>query len=554
MKFVTISLLFLCSFLVSCNSETNCLTKDDLPKRECLTKSEFPETVTCDLAKNCLTQNELAQIVSCKEKLSDPTKNELAADRAFEEGTKLLSAGKFDEAKIYFVNAINHDPNEINYYKKLFETMKKMKLDSEDLAELKTIFELGIYRVDSAHIKDLNENIIPEIEKRINEKNIASEKAESAAESSEPVNIKKELSDLEKGELSFSKLLKSKETKKSKKIEDRLTQLAAMKEYAESNELDAEFEKTKTLLQYAIILETVDKYLSTSEALLNRNDEKFFPSIESVLQNAKVTLSQAWNIDLDSLKEGDSDPAVVINDYAKQIDDKIKLFSRKKSEPVMKKIRQLVEQVDPENKKILDNQSIPNPRTVVLNNYQKARMEISKLSPAVYGDEESRDKVEEYIRNLTTSIQNAEKVRLKAYQKWATLQIQTALEVYKADSSDASALAGCGYLVQIDAQLLIPEVSALYSSVLGQFENQFGRNWEDATLCRRWIAIPERVSTDEYKTKIMEAMKKEKIEKILKNTLSISPIITGPLELINKDNESNLKGTVPNIKKSLEDF
>ena len=544
-------LLFLVVFaLISCSSETNCLTKEDLPKSDCLTKSEFPETVTCDLAKNCLTQNELAQIVSCKEKLADPTKNELAADRAFEEGTKLLSAGKFDEAKIYFVNAINHDPNEINYYKKLFETMKKMKLDSEDLAELKTIFELGIYRVDSGYIKELNENILPEIERRINEKNIASEKAESAAESSETVDIKKELSDLEKGELSFARLLKNLDREK---IEERLTQLAAMKENAESNEVDATYEKTKTLLQYAIIIETVDQYLETSETLLNKNDEKFFPSIESILQNAKVTLSQAWAIDFDKLNDGKSDPLAKINKYAQEIDEKIKIFGKKKSEPIVRKIRQLLEHGNSENKKILEDKSIQNPLTMLLNNFQKAIGEISKLRPAIY-DDESRDEVEKRILHITKMIQNVEKDRVKAYQKWATLQIQTALEVYKADSSDASALAGCGYLVQIDAQLLIPEVSALYSSVLGQFENQFGRNWEDATLCRRLIAIPERVSTDEYKTKIMEAMKKEKIEKILKNTLSISPIITGPLELINKDNESNLKGTVSNIKKSLEDF
>ena len=544
-------LLFLVVFaLISCSSETNCLTKEDLPKSDCLTKSEFPETVTCDLAKNCLTQNELAQIVSCKEKLADPTKNELAADRAFEEGTKLLSAGKFDEAKIYFVNAINHDPNEINYYKKLFETMKKMKLDSEDLAELKTIFELGIYRVDSGYIKELNENILPEIERRINEKNIASEKAESAAESSETIDIKKELSDLEKGELSFARLLKKLD---KEKIEERLTQLASMKENAESNEVDATYEKTKTLLQYAIIIETVDQYLETSETLLNKNDEKFFTSIESILQNAKVTLSQAWAIDFDKLNDGKSDPLTELNKYAQEIDDKIKLFGKKKSEPIVRKIRQLLEHGNSENKKILEDKSIQNPLTMLLNNFQKAIGEISKLRSAIY-DDESRDEVEKRILHITKMIQNVEKDRVKAYQKWATLQIQTALEVYKADSSDASALAGCGYLVQIDAQLLIPEVSALYSSVLGQFENQFGRNWEDATLCRRLIAIPERVSTDEYKTKIMEAMKKEKIEKILKNTLSISPIITGPLELINKDNESNLKGTVSNIKKSLEDF
>ena len=490
-------LLFLVVFaLISCSSETNCLTKEDLPKSDCLTKSEFPETVTCDLAKNCLTQNELAQIVSCKEKLADPTKNELAADRAFEEGTKLLSAGKFDEAKIYFVNAINHDPNEINYYKKLFETMKKMKLDSEDLAELKTIFELGIYRVDSGYIKELNENILPEIERRINEKNIASEKAESAAESSETVDIKKELSDLEKGELSFARLLKNLDREK---IEERLTQLAAMKENAESNEVDATYEKTKTLLQYAIIIETVDQYLETSETLLNKNDEKFFPSIESILQNAKVTLSQAWAIDFDKLNDGKSDPLAKINKYAQEIDEKIKIFGKKKSEPIVRKIRQLLEHGNSENKKILEDKSIQNPLTMLLNNFQKAIGEISKLRPAIY-DDESRDEVEKRILHITKIIQNTEKERVKAYQKWAANEILTAINIYNGSRSNDTAKAAARKLEAIDVKLLIPEISAMYSRALQQFLGEFTTMavWDDQRDMEARIALSDKKSLEDF--------------------------------------------------------
>lgn len=484
-------------FSLSCNTETNCLTKEDLPKRECLTKSELPETVTCDLAKNCLTQNELAQIVSCKEKLADPTKNELAADRAFEEGTKLLNAGKFDEAKIYFVNAINHDPNEINYYKKLFETMKKMKLDSEDLAELKTVFELGIYRVDSRNIKELNENILPEIERQITEKIAANEKAESAAESSETVDIKKELSDLEKGELSFARLLKKLD---KEKIEERLTQLAAMKENAESNDaLDAACEKTKILLQYAIIIDTVDQYLETSEDLLNKNDEKFFPSIESILQNAKVTLSQAWAIDFDKLNDGKSDPLAEINKYAQQIDDKIKLFGKKKSEPVMRKIRQLAEQTKLEDKKIREDKSIENPNTMLLNNLQKEINEIPKLLSAIY-DDELRGKVEEHIRLTTTYIRNIEKNRLKAYQHWAAKEILAAINIYNDSRNNDNAKTAARILEPIDVKLLIPEISTMYSKALEQFLGEFSTvaGWDDKRDMQAGIALSYKKPLEDF--------------------------------------------------------
>lgn len=479
-------LLFLVIFaLISCSSETNCLTKDDLPKRECLTKSELPETVTCDLAKNCLTQNELAQIVSCKEKLADPTKNELAADRAFEEGTKLLSAGKFDEAKIYFVNAINHDPNEINYYKKLFETMKKMKLDSEDLTELKTIFELGIYRVDSGYIKELNENILPEIERQITEKIAASEKAESAAESSETVDIKKELSDLEKGELSFARLLKKLD---KEKIEERLTQLAAMKENAESNDaLDAACEKTKILLQYAIIIDTVDQYLETSEDLLNKNDEKFFPSIESILQNAKVTLSQAWAIDFDKLKDGKSDPLTELNKYAQKIDDKIKLFGKKKSEPSMNKFNELKAAFDESG----------NTETEKLKKYEEHLKKIDEIARNIY-DKESLDKVMKYVDDLKQEMNQVAKNRVKKYQKWAVSQVEYALELYKNNkvSTDTDAENGCEELKTVDVSLLIPEVSSLYSDVLIQLGNELP--WKKKSNCLSSIALSPKKSLENF--------------------------------------------------------
>lgn len=471
MKKILLVPLIIGVFSLSCNNEV-----------ECLKKSELPETVTCDLTKNCLSKNELSQIVSCNEKLANPTKNELAADAAFQEGIALFKAGKFDEARIYFVNAINHDPNEIKYYEKLFETLKKVNPDREDLEENKAIFELGIYRVDSRHIKDLSEKFIPEIDAMIGK--MSGEK-ESAATATETVSLEDELNKLNK-ELPFSKLLESRDRKKT---EERLTALASMREYAESDKLENEYNKTKTLLEYVIVTETVDKYLKQADSLLGRNDEQFLASIESILQNAKVTLSQAWSIDIDALKGGNSDPAAQLNNYTKKIEEIGKKFNERKSLPAKNKYEAL--------KASFDALGSGKTETDKLNEYKTHLKKIAELLPEVYSNE-LKEEIKGYAEKKAVEMQNVEKARLKAYQLWAAEQIKEALRLYKDNkvSTDGDAEKGCEKLKEVDMKLLIPEVASLYSDVLMQIGNELG--WEKKSQCLSSIALANKKSLEDF--------------------------------------------------------
>ena len=149
--------------------------------------TDLSEKYTDALAQTVTNLNELA-----KKQLAG---NNLAAQKAFEKARELKREGKFEDAKIYCLNAIAHAPSEAAYFQELFEIQGNLRnWDSSEWRFLQAMLTEAFYRVNPETIPQM-QTLSVDVAQKIEEADKRVSQEEEAARLAEAEAAKKELSE-----------------------------------------------------------------------------------------------------------------------------------------------------------------------------------------------------------------------------------------------------------------------------------------------------------------------------------------------------------------------
>lgn len=441
-----------------------------------------------DLAKTReteISQNFNSALAGVVQELSDLTKtkvvgNKVEADKAFALCLEALGEQNYDLAKVYCMSAINHDPSNVKFFEGLAEIREHQSSldDITALEQMQSIVELGIYQVDSKDILSMIEllgSINADIVTIAN--TVASENMQS-----DTASLKLAVNEVREQKINLADFNSySNEDLQSRFVAlSNLTEAVDFMTEADQNYVNKELQNVASMSNYLTIFNSIDTSLNRAENLLATNDAKQLPAINSLIQSANNTLSQSWNLDLESLpQECSSKLAGQAERIAKLEAEYNKLYSEKS----MQEIREIQKELS----KNLSSRQLYT-RKIDLIKEQNSKI-IDLLSQITYL--EYRKKTEDCLVKNNNLINKYLEDRYKAYQTWALEECNKGVKYYDDgvfDDSDARIVL-YNYLIKIDRSLLTSEIAEIYNYILnkcytevsGKAMAEFQRNVATAT-------------------------------------------------------------------------
>ena len=372
-----------------------------------------------------------------------------------------LRMGDITNAKLYCLNAINHDPGNVAYYVKYFDVLFKTDEsmpEQEELERFQNILTTGIYQVRVEEIEQIKE-LLSKVECCLSlkeEKYAAVQKEDNMRFFAEAIGEAKS------GRLSQRAILQN------ANVEECLSLLAERYMMLEKLlELDVgsadektwvrdEMKWTESLKAFRQQTVPIQTYLDRAAELLNADGAKLGAASVAV-QSASQMLSQLICMDTSLLPQGASN---VIQSLAQRIEDLEAKFNMIKSQPALDKIKDC------------DNDSGKEYKTKesLIVDLGIRIEQIAQQLPFVY-DVKSREAVECRLKELSQQVSAARDSQRMEYQKWAIAQCDLAFKKYKSwkrvDEVDALSVIRT-YMIDIDFTLLVPDVQRLYQDVLNK--------------------------------------------------------------------------------------
>jgi len=385
--------------------------------------------------------------------------NEVEAELSYQKAVQALQDGDVSLAKLYCMNAINHSPTKKLYFEKLVEISDKAGEETrDDLEQIKSALELGLFQVASADVPTMRDVLASVMEKIGN----LDANAISARQEDEKLTIDETLKLLRGGELCYESVIATSGVARVALLQRRLVSLQELnKDSLASNDVawvEEQNAKTRASLEYYGLVDSADGYLTRAEKLLGSDSSKL-GAVNLMVQTASQSLSQALGLD----------PAVLpilaaeeLQSLTKRIEAIELRFNKIKSESVAVEVRALIAKVD--------SIEVDAPYQGKIESIDASLAEITQKLGAVY-DVDMRNSLEREIKIVSAKLGQCRQAQYKAYQSWAIDRCDAGMKKYRSwhrvDIVDAEYVV-YNYLVDIDSTLLSPDVTRLYQDVLGK--------------------------------------------------------------------------------------
>lgn len=384
--------------------------------------------------------------------------NEIEAERAFALAERAIGGGDLPLAKIYCMNAINHSPTRKKYFQRLLEVYEKGGVVSkDDLEQLRSAFELGVYQVAADDVVALRDMLASTLDKiaKIDADEVAAQVKEAENQQQQTLALLKD------GALALDVLLTN-EVARVDGLRDRLTAISGIDKGAlASNEvvwIESQEGQTRVLLDYYGLYASIDAYLTRAEKLLEEGEGKL-GSVNVMVQSASQSLSQALGLDVSMLPEEAPDR---LQGCAKRIEEIERNFNLIKSQQAIASIER--------NMELAGQVGVVAPYQAKIEELDRLLTAISQELSRVFADEK-RCEYEGKMKGVASKLAECKQCQYRAYQCWAIERCDAGLKKYRSwyrvDIPDAKEVID-NYLIEIDSTLLTPDVSRLYQDVLGK--------------------------------------------------------------------------------------
>ncbi|MBR5622138.1 MAG: hypothetical protein IKW49_03020 [Opitutales bacterium] len=428
--------------------------------------TDLSEKYTDALAQTVTNLNELA-----KKQLAG---NNLAAQKAFERARELKREGKFEDAKIYCLNAIAHAPSEAAYFQELFEIQGNLRnRDSSEWRVLQAMLTEAFYRVNPETIPQM-QTLSVDVAQKIEEADKRVSQEEEAARLTEAEAAKKELSE----KYAWSSFDSVEEANRASWLRERYDLL----DTAGGDE--KETSETSATLSFYLHLADAEKSLAKAEGSLREdlvakstfdNDETRarrdaeLASVASQLQVVGGILTQIWVSDFSEMHNPEAIKNTV-SAFSERLLATKNEYSRQLSREFTKKTAEIWEKIEKFTLASEDFSVHAYPAenfgmgkiTQKMRDLERKIEEFNEALAKVVCAEDI-DAFQEKMKrvNVDKKIYELNIYRKVLYNKWAIEKIKEAH-----DSKDAGKQKL--RLKNINQSLLNPAVSALFATVYGK--------------------------------------------------------------------------------------
>ena len=422
------------------------LTQINKPNETLITNVEkyIDEQIKQMLNKTLSVQKDLILQIS-RDQIS---KNENEGMKSFAIANQYIKNKKYDKAKIYLFNAINHAPTNPKYVEKLFNLVKDHYQNNKSaIQECRSVLELSLFQFDAADIEKSMKNIA-ELDKLDFDKTFVENKVidwqneYNILAQTKPQNIINSLEDTETYINNLTIILSNINDQEKYKI-------LVVK-------IQNEVQKLENLYNLSIIASEIQSYI----ALLEKENDYNSELAVNRLLSAKSTATILWQQKTSDLP---SDFAKLIH---QTIPEKLRLIENKiaksKSKEYFDKAMNLVNQPVGKHDKI---------ECLIGMNTKKINEISSLIGKITFPDYQK--KIIEKTKEIRNKITDYKRKQYVEYQKWVSdicLKLLNKINKEKAfTDKDAHDFFYGSDFYMIDASSLSSENNRIYNNLLQQF-------------------------------------------------------------------------------------
>jgi hypothetical protein len=378
-----------------------------------------------------------------------------SAMQALEQGKLAMETGQDSLALTYFFNGVSHDPGNLE----LLNALAHIAIESEDrelMARAQSVLELSVYQVSPTDLPTAL-GLLANVQNKFTGEETAAgrfDKSQLGLEAQELMasNPPDKIWNDE------TKLLSA-----TTNAEDLLTKLDV---------ISPESQTTKRLREHIFTYRNIEEFkphlnhVDNCLELLKRQADKENPSVtlaESVLSSANNGLANIWVRDTSGLPPGMMERIESYPDNFREITEKILYKAGKK------KYNEAVELLD--NALSVENGSY----TDTINMIKANTISVQRLMAGIQS-EKLQYEIQTKFEGINERINDLQKKRYKAYQKWVLNRCDNAWRYYDKQkvfvNSEAIEMFNNNEIAKIDQTLLSPEVSSTFNFILGKILNE----------------------------------------------------------------------------------
>ena len=409
--------------------------------------------------------------------------------KALELAQKARTDGQLDLAKIYYVSAISHSPDDASILSAYADAVFASKPSAEDLARLRSITQVAMYQISPEQIPKALAIL-------------AKTTPGEVSQASQPGKIVPKsdwvgkLRDLTRVPLD---MIFSDPAKLQARM-DGLAEIAdALTDQPSPNgdlekQLTADFRKTEQTLAATKTTALLDQYLANLTASADKDPIKAV----SIVQAAESVMAQLWGLDLGGL------PGPLqkkIDAYPLRLKAGVDRIAEVKSAPFLAEIQKQMQRAKGVSSESNGPQiGMPGPLQTACDTYEdcftKAQQAYAQVS-----SETLRKQLEPQLTAMRDFVISMKKKQFDAYQKWAVGEITRPFEAYDkshwATDSDIMQFFDSYNIAKIDQNSLAPDTARMFNEVVGKFLSQLN-SAEKVVKCERKMANAQKIKLENF--------------------------------------------------------
>ena len=402
-------------------------------------------------------------------------------------------AGHLDLAKIYYLNALNHAPSEVDALKAYADlVLSSGNADEEEVERLKSVAQIALYQVSPDRVPTvlaiLNRTTTPSAEKSAGKAS-----RNGRAVSPPPPTRFEEIAAVKLESLQNDDAKLEARSEELASLADEMNADANAKESELGLRIQAELKRTQEFIASVRLMRGIDQNVRNLGDAIDRNPVKAF----SIIQAAEATLGQLWGLDLSALPVG---VRTRIDRYPEELNAMVEKLNEKKSEPLLVQARELT-------RKFGELSEAPyqlpvasdGPLQTLIVQREQLMQECQRLVLQTPGIA-ARQSAEKFLIAMQHDLATNRRHQYERYQKWVVSQISPAFNSYQNKKfvldGDVQQWFEKYSLARIDETLLSPGVARLFADVLQKFLIQLPA--EMVVDCEKKMAESKKVKLENF--------------------------------------------------------
>ena len=398
--------------------------------------------------------------------------NSQLGKEAMEFAEKAASESNWELAKLYARNAIFHIPGDSKYIRRYRELLMAGGEASsiEELQQLLAIIKIAVYQVDPKEVAGLLE-----IQQEVSQQLMEIANFERLQKDNEQNAILEDEQNQLEEKLKWSVVVAPDGSVNMELLGQREDALSSLLDNAaiddvKADELETELEKTNTAKQMVVVLQAAKEALKKGKDIIETQttDANKLAVAQSQLQTANAMLSQIWTMDCKLVPELQRSAEQIQQDILDATGKILKLSSvlaMKRFEAAEKELCAYYNEAKTFASYSYDGSKLLTSKiNSMVENYKKMQKEIQKIA-----DPDMQRAAMDRLESSREKVEDVQKLRIEAYNKWAVFQIKEASDkAFGKDSWDKEneLTMRCEifnpYLLDIDTSLLTPEAQSVY--------------------------------------------------------------------------------------------